>query len=137
MRILALLLLLPGLAQAETVVAARTIRAQQILAPEDLRRVAGEGAVADPADVIGLEARRTLYAGRPVSLDDLGPPAIVERNEIVPLAYSRGGLQILSEGRALARGGVGEVIRVMNLASRTTIQGRITAEGLVIVGPAP
>jgi len=137
MRILALLLLLPGLAQAETVVAARTIRAQQILAPEDLRLVAGEGAVADPADVIGLEARRTLYAGRPVSLDDLGPPAIVERNEIVPLAYSRGGLQILSEGRALARGGVGEVIRVMNLASRTTIQGRITAEGLVIVGPAP
>lgn len=137
MRILALLLLLPGLADAETVVAARTIRAQQILAPEDLRLVAGEGAVADPADVIGLEARRTLYAGRPVSLDDLGPPAIVERNEIVPLAYSRGGLQILSEGRALARGGVGEVIRVMNLASRTTIQGRITAEGLVIVGPAP
>lgn len=137
MRILALLLLLPGLAQAETVVAARTIRAQQILAPEDLRLVAGEGAVADPADVIGLEARRTLYAGRPVSFDDLGPPAIVERNEVVPLAYSRGGLQILSEGRALARGGVGEVIRVMNLASRTTIQGRITAEGLVIVGPAP
>lgn len=137
MRVLALLLLLPGLAQAETVVAARTIRAQQILAPEDLRLVAGDGAVADPADVIGLEARRTLYAGRPVSLDDLGPPAIVERNEIVPLAYSRGGLQILSEGRALARGGVGEVIRVMNLASRTTIQGRVTTEGLVIVGPAP
>jgi len=137
MRVLALLLLLPGLAQAETVVAARTIRAQQILAPEDLRLVAGDGAVADPADVIGLEARRTLYAGRPVSFDDLGPPAIVERNEIVPLAYSRGGLQILSEGRALSRGGVGEVIRVMNLASRTTIQGRITAEGLVIVGPAP
>jgi flagella basal body P-ring formation protein FlgA len=137
MRVLALLLLLPGLAQAETVVAARTIRAQQILAPEDIRLVAGEGAVANPADVIGLEARRTLYAGRPVSFDDLGPPAIVDRNEIVPLAYSRGGLQILSEGRALARGGVGEVIRVMNLASRTTIQGRITAEGLVIVGPAP
>ena len=53
------------------------------------------------------------------------------------LLETEDGLRILTEGRALARGGVGDVIRVMNLSSRTTVSGRIAADGSVHVGLAP
>ena len=95
------------------------------------------GALTHPADALGLEARVTIYAGRPVRAGDLGLPAVVERNQIVPISFLSGGLAIKAEGRALARGGVGDVIRVMNLASRTTVSGRIAPDGQVVVGLTP
>ena len=61
--------------------------------------------------------------------------SLVDRNEIVALSFKSGGLAILTEGRALARGGVGDRIRVMNLASRTTVTGTITRPGEVEVRP--
>ena len=123
-------------AQAETLVAARMIRAQSILLDTDIVVVNGTtpGALTFPDEAIGLEARVALYAGRPIRPDDLGPPSIIERNQIVSLVYAAGGLAIQTEGRALARGGVGDAIRVMNLVSRTTVNGLITHDGSVQVG---
>lgn len=132
-----LLLCLCTPAAAETVVAQRTIRAQQIVAAEDLAlsptRVAG--AISDPAVAVGLEARVAIYAGRPLRAADLGPPALVARNQIVPLVWHSGPLRILTEGRALERAGPGESLRVMNLSSRATVTGRVAADGTVVVGP--
>lgn len=123
-------------AYADSLVATRTIRAQTVLTAEDLVLVAAEipGALADPALAIGQEARVTLYAGRPVAASDLGPPALIDRNQTVALIYRSGGLSILTEGRALDRGAAGEVIRVMNLSSRLTVNGTISPDGSVIVG---
>lgn len=137
MRWLLALLLLTGVAQAETLVATRTIRAQAILAPGDvtLSDANVAGALDDPLLASGMEARVTLYAGRPIRGEDLGPPSIIDRNQVVSLAYATGPLSILTEGRALGRGGVGDVVRVMNLTSRTTVTGRIGANGVVSVGP--
>jgi flagella basal body P-ring formation protein FlgA len=123
-------------AHADTLVATRTLRAQAIIAPGDLTLVAADlpGGLSDPALVIGQEARISIYAGRPVRAEDVGPPTVIDRNQIVALSYASGPLAILTEGRALARGGVGDVIRVMNLASRTTVSGRIQPDGSVAVG---
>lgn len=134
--VLALLVLTPP-ALADSLVATRVIRAQSVLVAEDVARVAAAipGALSDPAAALGLEARVTLYPGRPIRPGDLGPPALVDRNQIVALDFRAGGLTIRAEGRALARGGAGDVIRVMNLASRTTITGRIRPDGVVAVGP--
>jgi flagella basal body P-ring formation protein FlgA len=136
MKILFFLALFPIAAQADSLVATRTLRAETILAPADMTLVAAmiPGALDDPALALGQEARVTLYAGRPIRAADIGPPAIVDRNQIVPLVYAGGGLSILTEGRALGRGGIGDVIRVMNLASRSTVSGRIGAGGEVRVG---
>jgi flagellar basal body P-ring formation protein FlgA len=130
------LLLISGPALAESVVATRTIRPQTLIAPEDLTLVAAElpGALTDPALALGLEARVAIYAGRPVRPGDLGPPTLVERNHMVSLIYLAGSLAISTEGRALARGAEGETIRVINLASRTTVTGRIGPDGAVYVG---
>jgi flagella basal body P-ring formation protein FlgA len=134
-----LLGLLPAAALAESVVAARTIRAMSVIGPDDLTLAdtALPGALTNMAEAFGLEARVTIYAGRPVRAGDLGLPAVIERNQIVPIRFVTGGLAIQAEGRALSRGGVGDIIRVMNLSSRTTVSGRIAPDGQVLVGTTP
>lgn len=120
---------------AETVVPSRTIRSQSIIYYDDLSLQTGTipGTVSDPAKIIGLEARVTLYAGRPIRVGDVGPAALVERNAIIPILYVNGGLRLSAEGRALGRGAVGDRIRVMNLSSRTTVSGTIQSDGTILV----
>ena len=137
MRALVLFLALAAPACAETLVATRLIRAATIIGPQDVAPgpKAVIGAAQDAAQVVGLEARVAIYPGRPVRLADLGPAAAVERNELVQLLFRRGGLSIVTEGRALARGAIDDVVPVMNIASRTTVQGVIRHPGLVEVTP--
>lgn len=121
-------------AQADTLVATRTLRAQTIVTAADLAVRDGPAAgLSDPADAIGQETRVTIYAGRPLQPGDLGPPAVIERNQIVPLVYESAILRIETEARALARAGIGETIRVMNLGSRTPVTGHVQADGSVLV----
>ena len=131
-----LILLLATPVSAESVVATRTIRAKALIAPEDLTLVSAElsGALTDPQVAVGQEARVAIYAGKPVRPDDLGPPTLVERNQVVRLVYVTGGLAISTEGRALGRGSEGDDVRVMNLGSRNTVSGRIGPDGAVYVG---
>jgi flagella basal body P-ring formation protein FlgA len=128
--------ILAGPVAAETVVATRTIRPATVLAPGDVATVEAvvPGALSDADAAIGLEARTTLFAGRPIRPTDLGPPTLVERNQIVALAFESGGLAIRAEGRALTRGSRGEVVRVLNLASRQTVTGIVRDDGVVVVG---
>lgn len=131
-----LLSFLASSAFGDTLVAARTVRSRAIIGPEDvlIKDVVVAGAFDRIEDVVGQEARVTLYAGRPIRFGDIGPVSIVDRNQIVRLVYIRGGLRIATEARALGRGGVGDLIRVMNLTSRTTVTGLIGADGSVTVG---
>jgi flagellar basal body P-ring formation protein FlgA len=135
LRLLALLMFAQPVL-AESVVATRTIRANTLIAPEDLTLVSAElpGALTDPAAALGQEARVAIYAGKPVRQGDFGPPTLVDRNQVVTLVYLSGGLAISTEGRALGRGAAGEEIRVMNLGSRNTVSGRIGPDGAVYVG---
>ncbi len=123
-------------AVAETIVAVRTLRSHTIIGPKDVstKDVVVDGAFELASNVIGQEARVTLYAGRPIRFEDIGPAAIIERNQIVMLVYQRGNLRIAADARSLGRGGVGDLIRVMNLTSRTTVSGIIGADGVVTVG---
>jgi flagellar basal body P-ring formation protein FlgA len=137
MRILGLLLsvLTASSAWAENVVATRTIRANSILTEQDLTMKPAHlpGAFDDPALLIGMETRVVLYAGRPVLEGDVGPPSIIDRNQIVLLIYKAAGLTITTEARALGRGGVGDRLRVLNISSRLTVEGEIRPDGSVLV----
>ncbi len=123
-------------AAADTLVAARTIRAMSVLTPEDLSVTDSDvpGALKSVSDALGMEARTILYQGRPILPEDIGPAATVERNALVTLVYNRGHLRITAEGRALGRGGPGDRIRILNLASRTTVTGTVDFDGTVAVG---
>lgn len=139
MRWLLLSLLAATPLSAETLVATRTIRAQATLTAADVAVIDASvaGALSHPVEAVGLEARTILYEGRPIRPQDVGPAAIVDRNSIVVLVFQRGGLTITAEGRAMGRAGPGDQLRVMNLASRTTVTGTVNPDGRVIVGSTP
>ncbi|WP_299826071.1 flagellar basal body P-ring formation chaperone FlgA [uncultured Roseobacter sp.] len=122
-------------ALADTVVPTRTIRANAIITDVDVGTRAGQVANGFDrvTDVIGQEARTTLYAGRPILIDDIGPPALVARNQIVSIRFEASGLIITTEGRSLERGGVGDRVRIMNLTSRATLFGQVQPDGSVKV----
>lgn len=124
-------------AAADTVIAARTIRAQTLLSAADVTLAKGDtvGAFGVLDEVVGQEARVALYAGRPIGLNDVGPPAVIDRNQIVRLIYRSGGLTMAAEGRALGRAGIGDRLKVMNLASHQTVTGLARADGTVTVNP--
>lgn len=122
-------------ARADVLVAARTIPSKSIIAAEDLVLVINDqsGPAMDAQSVIGQEARVVLYEGRPIRRSDIGPAALVERNQIVVTIYENGPLRISTEGRALGRAAEGEPVRVMNIASRKIIMGVVAANGTIFV----
>lgn len=129
-------LLAAEIAAAGAVVPVRAIRGQSVISAEDVALSDEQvpGALAALDAVIGREARITLYPGRPILKGQVGAPALVERNQLVRMTYAEGGLSITADGRVLDRGGVGEIVRVMNLASRQIVSGVVTQAGTVEVG---
>jgi len=122
---------------SQTVVAANAIRARGIITSEDLVVLDKDtiGGFSNVAEIIGLEARVNLYAGRVIRASEIGAPAILERNQLVMMVYNTGQLTISTEGRVLNRAGVGELVRVMNLTSRMTVSGRVLFNGTIEVNP--
>ena len=122
-------------AGSETIVAARTIRANTVIMPTDVTISAVElpNGFGRVIDVVGQESRVVLYAGRPILVDDIGPPAVVTRNQIVRVQFLGAGLNISTEGRALERGAVGDRVRIMNLSSRATLFGQVQQDGSIQV----
>lgn len=133
-RLTALIYLAAWPALAEAVVPLRTIRANAIILNTD---VGLSGSVtrgyARLQDVIGQEARVVLYPGRPIMDGDIGPPTLITRNQIVRLEFNGGGLNIVTEGRALERGAIGDRVRIMNLSSRATLFGQVQSDGTITV----
>lgn len=110
---------------AKRIPAGAPISATDIVAPSDheaLRRA---------ASFIGLEAARALYPGQALTATDLKAPTLVKRNAIVQMEYSKGPMNILAKGRALDEGGLGERVRVMNLASKKTVIAIISGDNSV------
>ena len=125
-----------GAASAQTVAPVRAIRSQSIIAPSDLTMLEESvpGAITSVSEAVGREAKVTLYAGRPIRFDQIGAPALIERNQIVRMKFGAGLLSIRTEGRALGRAGLGERVRVMNLTSRQVVVGTVSADGSIEVG---
>jgi flagella basal body P-ring formation protein FlgA len=124
------------MSRADSLVALRTLPAQTVVTEADVTLVEAkiDGALTAVSPAVGLEVKTTVYAGRPLRPENLGPPALINRNQNVTLVYVSGGLTIVADGRALARGAEGEVIRAMNLTSKTTVSGRVDGRGRLIVG---
>lgn len=134
-RLAVLLYLLAGPALADFVTVTRIVRPGETLVLTDLALVSGtaSGAIPAPEAALGQEARVVLYPGRPLRPGDLQESALVHRNALIELVFIRHGLQIIAEGRALDRGAEGEMVRVLNTASRLRVTGRVLPDGRVRV----
>lgn len=127
--------LLPTALTADILTSTRVIRPNTVIEPQDISVLAKDypGAIKAGENIIGQETRNTLYPGRPIRQGDIGPVALVKRNQHVKLIFRQGGLVISTEARSLQRGAIGEFVRVMNMSSRTTVSGMVTKDGSVEV----
>ncbi|WP_428408214.1 flagellar basal body P-ring formation chaperone FlgA [Hyphococcus sp.] len=104
--------------------AAENLRAGTVLHASDLSLDSGDASALDL--YVGAELKRSVYKGMKLSPKDVGPPTVVERNAIVQLEFVRGPLMIMTEGRALDAGAVGDRVRIMNLNSKIILTAVIT-----------
>lgn len=93
--------------------------------------------VTDADDLIGKTPRNNLRPGLPLRSIDLLTPAVITKGSQVNLSYRTGSIQITAAGKALADGAEGDVIRVVNLTSSRTLEGRVVNSGTVRVDLEP
>jgi flagella basal body P-ring formation protein FlgA len=91
----------------------------------------GVFALSDPAQVVGMQVRRMLVAGRPVPRQSIIPPNVIIRGEKVTIELNRGGLRLMATGRATTDGHLGQEVRVVNLSSNKIINAIARGNGVV------
>jgi flagella basal body P-ring formation protein FlgA len=89
--------------------------------------------------VLGQQLQRPLGGEMPFQRGDLAAPALVGRNTLVTMVVEAPGISLTAQGRALEAGPRGGLVPVMNLGSRTVVEGQVTGPGRVRVtmGAAP
>jgi flagella basal body P-ring formation protein FlgA len=110
-----------------------------VIGPQDLMSIelpaerASTTLITTADDVSGQAARRALRARQPLYAYDVKKPVIVKKGELVTLVFALPGIELTAAGQALADGGKGDVIAVLNARSRRTIEGRVSGAGTVSV----
>ena len=82
---------------------------------------------------VGLELRRPIRAGQPITRSALEMPLLVERGEMVGLEARVGGAFLKSKVRAEGSGRAGDTIVVRNIESGRSFQARIIRKDWVAV----
>ncbi len=76
---------------------------------------------------IGYEVARSIAAGQVLDAAYLRRPILVQRNRIVRLVARVGGIQVVTQGRALADGAADDIVSLEMLDDRTKlVTGRVT-----------
>lgn len=126
----------------EAAVLTRSVERNDILKSSDVtieRRpkaeVGNDIAIRDRA--IGMQARKQLRAGQALKAADLGKPDMVSRDQAVTLIYEVPGLYLTGRGKAIDSGTEGDVVNIVNLQSKRTVQGVVIGPGQVsVLAPA-
>lgn len=92
-------------------------------------------AVTDASHLIGMAAKRTISAGKPISQNDVRRPKAISKGENVMMVLSTSTMRLTTKGKALEAGSVGDSIRISNSQTDTVVEGVITGPGQVRVGP--
>ncbi|MCB9988737.1 MAG: flagellar basal body P-ring formation protein FlgA [Rhodospirillales bacterium] len=77
-------------------------------------------------DLLGMTPRRMALSGQPLRAGELIHPEVVERGAKITLVYKEGPLNLTARGKAMQNGAVGDLIRVVNLASNRTVEGFVS-----------
>lgn len=117
----------------------RRLMPGDIVAAEDLTEMRlpqarlGPYAVVEPEAVIGMQVRRMLPEGRPVMVQSVMQPLVIDRGDEVTITFSDGAMRLSAPGRALSDAHRGQDVRIVNTSSNTTLTGTAVAEGIVEV----
>jgi flagella basal body P-ring formation protein FlgA len=92
--------------------------------------------VTNTEQAVGLAARRALRAGQVLREADLQRPELVGRNETVTITYEVPGILLTVRGQALEAGAQGDIINVLNVQTKRTIQATVSGPGRVSIAAA-
>ena len=123
---------------AEAVVPLRAIAAGEVLKASDVmieRRPKTEAVAIE--DVLGFAAKRALNKGQIIRPGDVVKPQLVAPNETVTMSFEAPGMLVTVRATAQEGGALGDVINVLNVQSKRTIQATVTGRGQVAVTNAP
>lgn len=85
----------------------------------------------NPNEVIGMTAKRTLGAFKPIILSQLQQPLLVKRDQDVTIVSQIGEITAQTSGVALKNGHKGDVIKVRNAQSQRVISAAVEDTGIV------
>lgn len=91
------------------------------------------GAVLDEKNIVNMTPRRLVQAGKPIISNELEPPKMVERGDLVTLIFANGPITLTVKGKSLQAGSLGDTIRVSNVESNKNLQGTVTAHREVTI----
>ena len=89
---------------------------------------------ANPADVVGKVARTTLMPGRPIPLNYVVEPNVVEVNRKTLMRFEHGALKIYAEVAPLNNARTGEPVRARNIKTGIIVYGTANADGSISCG---
>lgn len=89
--------------------------------------------ITDVADLVGKATRRRLQSDKPLRLNDVQRPVLVERGGHVTMVVSEGPLRLTALGKAMENGARNDIIRLTNTASGRIVEARVTGAGRVAV----
>lgn len=136
-----------GIASPATrgVIAVHRLEPGEILSVADLRLswvprgALPRGAVRDVSEAVGMEVKRMIAEGSPLGHQAIASPTLITRGATVSLAVDMPGLEVTAHGIALAAGGAGDVIPVINPTSHEIVQAVIDGrnQAHVLAGSVP
>jgi flagella basal body P-ring formation protein FlgA len=122
-------------AMRSVAVPSRALRTEEVIGPEDvvLRRVATDripnGAVTEPALLIGARPRRPLAADVPLVMGDVVPNVVIRKDSVLSLRLQVGGLTVTAEARALEDAVAGAIVQVVNLSNGRILRAQAIGPG--------
>ncbi len=117
----------------------RRIQAGDIIRQRDLEvvslrsRKVSRKAIIDLDSIIGMQARRTLTAGRPIQASNLQQPVLVKKNKLVIISLNTMGMLLTVQGKALEDGARKDVIQIKNTQSGTIVEAVVTGPNSVSI----
>ena len=120
-------------------VAARRLDPGEVIRAADIGWVSmradrvASNVVVDQAQLLGKSPRRPIRAGEPVRTADLQTAVTIKKGSIVTMLLQSPQMTLTVQGRALADGAEGEVVRVMNTKSNRIIAAVVIDANTVAV----
>jgi flagella basal body P-ring formation protein FlgA len=117
------------------IVAAKSLSRGEVLTESDFKPIKYDisqlpaGYIEDSAYGIGMELKRRLATGVPLTKSMMIKPKIIKRGQHVSIVARAGGMEVRMSGKALAHGAVGDRIRVLNVKSKKKLEGTVTPSG--------
>jgi flagellar basal body P-ring formation protein FlgA len=125
----------------ELPVASARLLAGSVLRAEDVRMARVHtamihGEVVRRADAaIGMQLKRQVAAGQPLTIAELTRPSLVAKGATVLMMLDSPGIALTAQGQAMEPGAIGERIRVLNPVSRAVVEAEVVGPDRVRVAP--